>query len=103
MGASKTPPAISGGLPHMLRMFRPTSRNGAGNNSKCHKSDALPFGGVWYDASNAVGNAFCIRLAKDERDIGQILSLTPRVIIKLKKLRKKIRQVEKRLREGQKK
>ena len=36
-GASKTLPAISGGLPHTLRMLHPMSRNGAGNNSKCHR------------------------------------------------------------------
>src|SRR5437762_9122283 len=38
MEASKTPAAIFGGLPHTLRMFRPTSRSGAGTNSKCQNS-----------------------------------------------------------------
>src|SRR5215472_13901552 len=54
-------------IPLSFEAFEPalqTLPNVAGHirtKSKCHKSDALPFGGLWYDASNVVGNAFCIR------------------------------------------
>ena len=41
-GASKTLVVIFGGLPHRLRMFRPTNRSGGGSNSKCHKSNLDP-------------------------------------------------------------
>jgi PhnB protein len=37
MEALKIPAGTFGGLPHTLRMFRPTSKSGAGKSSKCHK------------------------------------------------------------------